>query len=420
MAFIQDRSTKTQAKFRVRWRDGRLAPEQTYTFTSARNSRGHSEAEKAASRLKAYLDLMGHHLPVLEALLGAGFRVEGVLQGVEEPEAIVTIAEFAERWLAGLARPNPRTRDDYRKILERHVLPTLGDLDIATLSREQIALWLRAQEVSTTGRCLGGREKPPSPKSLANRHGVLSAMLEDAAADGIRTGNPAKGLGPAPRSTHREMNFLTHQEWATLHRCLERPSSVGARKPSDPTFGQDLGTLLVGSGLRWSEATALSVEQCDLFAPNAVVRVDRAWKRNPDGSYVVGEPKSRRAVRSVDVPEQVRDVLIVRTAGKRLDELVFAAPQGGQFLSSWFYDRYWQCALTRAAEGGLSKRLRVHDLRHTHASWLIADGRSLASIQRRLGHESITTTIDRYGHLLPELEAGNADAIARALAAGVT
>jgi integrase len=243
-------------------------------------------------------------------------------------------------------------------------------------------------------------------------------MLEDAAVDGVRTGNPAKGLGPSPKSLHRDMVFLTHQEWATLHRCLARPAAVVGREPAEPSFGQDLATLLVGGGLRWSEATALTVGQCDLLAPNAVVRVDRAWKRNPDGSYVVGEPKSRRAVRSVELPEQVRDILIARTAGKRLTELVFAAPSGGQFLSSWFYDRYWKRGVARAAEDfGLLKRPRVHDLRHTHASWLIADGRPLASIQRRLGHESITTTIDRYGHLLPELEAGNADAIARALAA---
>jgi integrase len=58
----------------------------------------------------------------------------------------------------------------------------------------------------------------------------------------------------------------------------------------------------------------------------------------------------------------------------------------------------------------------VHDLRHTHAAWLIAEGRPLPSIQARLGHESITTTIDRYGHLMPDLDDGNAAAIDRAFA----
>jgi len=61
----------------------------------------------------------------------------------------------------------------------------------------------------------------------------------------------------------------------------------------------------------------------------------------------------------------------------------------------------------RARALGLEKDTRIHDLRHTHASWLIAAGRPLPSIQRRLGHESITTTVDTYGHLMMEVDEGN-------------
>ena len=420
MASVQDRSTPAEARFRVRWQDGRAAPTRSHTFTSPPARRGQSEAEKAGRRLKAYLDLMGHHLGVIEALVGAGFRVEGVpvvVAGPPTPDP-VTVAEYAQRWLASLGRPNPRTRDDYRKALEWHILPTLGHLDIAALTREQVAVWLRGQEESPTGRPeAGGAPRPPSPHTLANRHGVLSAMLEDAARDGVRVGNPAKGLGPSPKSLHREMNFLTHTEWALLHRCLRRtPGVTATARPIDPAFGQDLGTLLVGTGARWSEATALTVGQCHLIARLPLIRIDRAWKRQPSGSYRVAEPKSRRSVRSITASEHVRDMLIARTAGKRDDELVFPAPEGGPFLSGWFYTRYWTPALDRAAAEGMRKRPRVHDLRHTHAAWLIAEGRPLPSIQARLGHESISTTIDRYGHLMPDLDTGNAAAIDRAFA----
>ena len=78
MAHLQDRSTATEASFRVRWRDGRVGRERSYTFTSPRRARGASDAEKMAHRLKSYVDLAGHHLSVLEALVGAGFDVEGV------------------------------------------------------------------------------------------------------------------------------------------------------------------------------------------------------------------------------------------------------------------------------------------------------------------------------------------------------
>jgi integrase len=421
MAHIQDRSNAKQAAFRVRWRDGRAAPERTYTFTSPRLSRGQSEAERAARRLGAYVDLMGHHLGVVAALVGAGFRVEG-FPGMAAPESAddppVTVADYAARWLAMLSRPNPRTRDDYRKTLELHILPVLGALDITKLTREHIALWLRAKEESLSGRAAaGGVRRAPRPATLANWHGVLSTMLEEAARDGVRAGNPARGLGPTPKSLHREMCFLTHTEWAILHRCLRRKSGRTTAHPRvDPTFGQHLATLLAGTGLRWSEATALTVGQCNLLARVPLVRIDRAWKRQPDGTYCVADPKSRRSVRSVAIADHVRDVLVLRTAGKRDTELVFPAPQGGQFLSAWFHTRYWKPALARATEEGLLKQPRVHDLRHTHAAWLIAEGRPLPSIQARLGHESISTTIDRYGHLMPDLDTGNAAAIDRAFA----
>lgn len=180
---VQDRSSAGRARFRVRWQAGRASPVRSYTFVSAPVSRGPSEAQKAARRLAAYLDLIGHHLNVVEALLGAGYRVEGypapaltpvagpapeVESGPEvESEPIVTVAAYAERWLATLVRPNPRTREDYRKLLERHVLPVLGHLDIAALGRAQVALWLRAQEASISGR--GSREAPRPRRCTRSR-----------------------------------------------------------------------------------------------------------------------------------------------------------------------------------------------------------------------------------------------------------
>jgi len=73
--------------------------------------------------------------------------------------------------------------------------------------------------------------------------------------------------------------------------------------------------------------------------------------------------------------------------------------------------RVWRPALIRAELQGL----RIHDLRHTHTAWLIAAGRPLPSIQWRLGHRSITTTIDRYGHLLPDVDTGDLVALDAAL-----
>lgn len=94
---------------------------------------------------------------------------------------------------------------------------------------------------------------------------------------------------------------------------------------------------------------------------------------------------------------------------------MFTPPLGSWWRHSSFYDRRWLPALAAANARGLVKRPRIHDLRHTHVAWLIAGHAPLPAIQRRLGHKSITTTIDRYGHLLPEIDLDLLAAIDEAL-----
>jgi integrase len=113
----------------------------------------------------------------------------------------------------------------------------------------------------------------------------------------------------------------------------------------------------------------------------------------------------------------------------RGDELVFTGAQGGPLWPGGFYSRIWRPAVDaanddeRCAAAGLTplgKRPRLHDLRHSHVSWLIAQGRPLPYIQARLGHEKISTTVDTYGHLLPDAHQGDVDAVLRAMAGVLT
>lgn len=94
------------------------------------------------------------------------------------------------------------------------------------------------------------------------------------------------------------------------------------------------------------------------------------------------------------------------------DELVFRGLRGSRIRHQNFHSRIWHPAV---AASGIGKRPRVHDLRHTHVSWLIAQGVSLPIIQHRLSHESIRTTVDTYGHLLPEAAVIAASAVEEAM-----
>ena len=94
------------------------------------------------------------------------------------------------------------------------------------------------------------------------------------------------------------------------------------------------------------------------------------------------------------------ELLKNRIDGRAADDFVFLSRTGRPLHNGDFYTHIWRKLMSALAAEGIPP-FRFHDLRHTHVAWLIAGGAPLLHIQARLGHESITTTIDTYGHLLP-------------------
>lgn len=93
-------------------------------------------------------------------------------------------------------------------------------------------------------------------------------------------------------------------------------------------------------------------------------------------------------------------LLKTRIDGRAADDFVFTSRTGLPLHNGDFYTHVWRNLMAAMAAEGLAP-FRFHDLRHTHVAWLVAGGAPLPHIQARLGHESITTTIDTNGHLLP-------------------
>ncbi|MDM7856653.1 tyrosine-type recombinase/integrase [Cellulomonas alba] len=296
------------------------------------------------------------------------------------------------------------TRAHYRQQLASHISPELGAYPVAFISYRHVSTWVRS--MSARGY---------SPKTIANVHGLFSAAMSTAVRLGYRPDNPCARVElPKSQATHDDMTVLTRDEFALLLSKI-------------PAHYQPLVLLLVATGLRWGEATALTVGDVDLVSQPATVRVTKAWKRDENRAWFVGPPKTRRARRTVSLPDDLVDVLLPLVASKAPDELLFPNTVGRQLSSSRFWTTTWTPALEAAmnprlpdgspdpAAPRLTKRPRVHDLRHTHASWMIAAGVDLFVLQRRLGHESITTTTETYAHLLPDQQRAAADAASRAL-----
>jgi len=300
---------------------------------------------------------------------------------------IPTVAEMLERHVAELTGVDPRTRADYLSIARRSWLPMLGRLQVSKVTRQHVARWVNEQDGKS------------APKTIKNAHSVLSSVMESAVREGYLQTNPARGTR-LPRSGEEDegqIRFLTHAEFDRLIEQI-------------PARWLPFVILLFGTGLRFSEAAALQVQ--DVNPEAMTLRVMRAWKRDKSapGGRRLGPPKSKASRRTIWIDDITMDAvapLLARTGR----DWVFTTVTGKPVRHSNFYDRVWVPACQRA---GLDPRPRIHDARHTHASWLIANGIRLEVIQDRLGHDDYTTTRRVYAHLLPDLrrEAGIAASVA--------
>lgn len=327
---------------------------------------------------------------------------------------VPTLRTFLETVLADVASASARgTAPEYRRIAERTWLPALGDLPVDAITRDAVIRWVTTQRATETqrskakrARAIAAQRTDPtvvvpepvtySPKSIRNAQSLLSQVLASAIKRGHITVNVAEAVPLPTDHEHDEMVTLTENEFVLLHAQI-------------PTHYQTLVALLFSTGLRWGEATALTPGDLGLDAPTPYLRISRAWKKDATGSSgYLGSPKSRRARRTISVPSQLVPMLRAAAKGKAAGDMLFTTPAGTQIGQPHFHERVWTPALARAATPDdpgaprLTKHPRIHDLRHSHASLMISRGMDLLTLQRRLGHESLKTTGDIYGHAMPD------------------
>ena len=158
------------------------------------------------------------------------------------------------------------------------------------------------------------------------------------------------------------------------------------------------------TGCRFGELAGLRRHRLDLRRGTLTVAESLA---EVNGYVHVTPPKTAAGRRRIALPGRLCDELVehLREWPPSPDGFVFTARRGGPLLNRNFRDRIWLPAV-RASVG---EPLRFHDLRHTHATMLIAQGEHPKVIQHRLGHSSIKVTLDTYGHLFDGLDEGAAE-----------
>lgn len=302
----------------------------------------------------------------------------------DQQAEVPTLDAYADQHIKALTAITDGTRVSYNRIYKRTWAGPLGYLPLHRITRQQIAEVINA--LAADGK---------SDKTIANAHGLLAGIMNAAVVDAHIGVSPCRGI-KLPRNTEHnkaEDTYLTQAEYQFL-----RSKMVEHFRP--------LLDTLAGTGMRWGEAEALQVRSIDF--PRKTIAITRAAKWNASKSTrTFGPPKTRKSRRTITLPDSVVVILAELIKGKAPNDLVFTMPKGGQLRHATFHARYWVPA---ALASKINPRPTIHGLRHAHVSWLIAAGVSLPVVQARLGHESITTTVNVYGHLLPEAQIAAANA----------
>lgn len=304
-----------------------------------------------------------------------------------EENDVVTLNEWWARYNESRTGVTDGTRDNGDRIYRQVWKAPLGSKPLDTITREDIS------------KVINEWAKKRSDTTIRNYYVTLAQCLRVAVTDGLLPRTPGRVRLPR-RTDHEasEMRFLTHDEWDRVYDAL-------------PRHYRPLFTFLVGTGCRSGEAEALNVADVNLDQ-SPVVRVTKAlkWETNT-ANRKTGPTKTRRSRRTVTLPPEVVAELEPLVDGRPGDAPLFTSERGNRLQ----HRKVWEVWKEAAEKAGIEPRPRVHDLRHTHVAWLLAAGVPMQVIQRRMGHEKITTTIDVYGHIAPEQELLAAEAASLAM-----
>ncbi|WP_174535057.1 tyrosine-type recombinase/integrase [Micromonospora chalcea] len=322
--------------------------------------------------------------------------------------------DFASQWLATRA-VEARTTERTVSMLRTHVLPKWGDWPLGKVDFMSVQEW-----VTDLGRDL-------APATVAKCYQLLSMILKTAVQARLIATNPAEGV-KLPRDRSRDVRPVT----------ISREYFFGRLLPAVPPRHQGIVSAAAGAGLRWGECAGLTWSSVDL--DRASLRVVQVAEETHGGIVLRPYPKSRAGVRTVPLPSFLLAALReLHTAADDPDPraLVFRDRVGRPLRRSNFRRRVWLPSLVRAGLLGqvvntgphryratwpdregiewsaefttereavacvaakASGGMRFHDLRHAYATWLVTDGVPINLVQRVMGHEQASTTLNRYTH----------------------
>jgi integrase len=324
-----------------------------------------------------------------EAALAA--HLDAAHKGVLPDASKITLERYLWQWLDGKHDLSPVTRERYADAIGKAIIPALGEIELQKLKPLHVKHWM-AKLLGTRSGC-----------TVANIFLVLNGALKEAVKLDLVARNVAAAV-TAPKIKTDEVHILAADELKAVLAAL-----AGSRL-------LPIASLALATGMRRGELLALRWQEVDLG--NGTVKVMRSLEQTVRGGLRFKQPKTPYGRRTITLPPSAV-AMLDRHRRKQLelrlqlgmgkhdaDALVFCNPDGTP-ISPNSFSVMWGRAVPEAT---------FHSLRHTHASALIAAGKDVVTVSRRLGHAKPTITLNVYGHLFRNTDADCADAIEKMLA----
>ena len=326
----------------------------------------------------------------LERAIEKNVRVDVVRSGK------YTVAEWVRLWFETYSKPSIReqTAYYYNNYIEKHIVPGIGSIKLDKLTTLQIQQLYN--KLKTSGRVQRYEHIELKDKGLSNRfirgvHGVLNSALEQAMKERLITSNPAEGC-KLPKIEKKEMKVLLPEQ---IGAYLQEANKRGLL----PAYYLELT-----SGLRRGELLALL--WTDLDVENMAISVTKQVNRI-NGQLKVSQPKTSNSIRTIPIPKQAVDLLILEHEKHPDNPYMFPSPKTGTMYDPDSFRHTHEKILTAAG----IEHIRFHDLRHTFATLSLQNGVDVKTLSNTLGHYSAGFTLDTYTHATQRMKREAADTI---------
>ena len=294
----------------------------------------------------------------------------------------MTFGEFVEIYREDKKeRIRENTWESKNNMIDTKIIPYFKDRVISEIEPRDVIAW--------QNKIMGIRQKdgtPYSPTYLKSVHSQLSAIFNHAVRYYKLKQNPAEIAGNMGKETHKEMLFWTKDEYLKFAEAMmDKPISYYAFE------------VLYWCGIREGELLALTPADFDF--KRSTLTINKSYQRLK-GRDVVTAPKTPKSNRTIKIPQFLADEIqdyLKSLYGVEMTDRLFPITKN-----------YLHREMDRGTAAAGVKRIRIHDLRHSHVSLLIEMGFSAVAIAERVGHESIDITY-RYAHLFPTKQTEMAD-----------